>query len=206
MFSIRAIVNHLIMMRGYFAFSTILFLAGIVVGGSNPALEQFVSGQLAGIQEIGRTIDSSSNPTLLMFGFIFLNNAIKSIVVMYFGILFGVVPILFVIINGMVIGFLFKLVAEQQGIGVLTELIFKGIVPHGIIEIPAILLACAYGLKFGALTFRSIGVLFKKDKSLFRSEYENFVLRTIPVMVILAVSLLIAAIIESTITVWLLEM
>lgn len=206
MFSLHAIVNHLKMMRRYYAFSALLFLAGVVVGGGNPALEQFVSGQLAGIQEISRTIDASGNPTLLMFGFIFLNNAIKSIVVMYFGVLFGLVPILFVVINGMVIGFLLKWVAAEQGYGVLAELFFKGILPHGIIEIPAILLACAYGLKFGTLSFRSIGVLFQKDKHAFRSEYGAFVERTIPVMVLLAVSLLIAAIIESTITVWLLAM
>ncbi|MNZ71445.1 hypothetical protein D3C78_898070 [compost metagenome] len=208
LFKWRAIIDHFKQMNGYIAFGCILFFAGMIVGGTNPAFKAFLDGQLAGLGELTSIIDQSSNPTLTMILVIFLNNAIKSIFVMYLGALFGIMPFIFLVVNGMLIGYLLKHVAELQGAGVVTELIFKGLLPHGILEIPAIIVACAYGMRFGALTFRGLGaVLFSKSRlSAVGKEYEAFVVRTVPVMVILTITLLVASVIESTITVWLLAM
>ncbi|MBD2844684.1 stage II sporulation protein M [Paenibacillus sp. IB182496] len=200
MFSYRAIVAHLKAMKGYFAFATILFFAGMVVGGTNVQLESFMNSQIEGLRQLVDTAESSSNPGLAMFGIIFLNNAVKSVVIMYLGVLFAVVPIFFMLVNGMVLGYLFTHMQPQQG--TLFELIAKGILPHGIIEIPALVVACAYGIRFGILSFKGIGALFGKSPDLGK-QYEAFVIRTVPIMVILVVSLLLAAVIESTVTVWL---
>ncbi|MFD2881019.1 stage II sporulation protein M [Paenibacillus rhizoplanae] len=78
----------------------------------------------------------------------FLNNSIKSVVIIYLGALFGLLPAFFLLINGAVIGYLIHLSAIQ-GQDLFT-LIVKGLLPHGIIEIPAIIIACAFGLKFGS--------------------------------------------------------
>src|SRR4029453_2695404 len=149
----------------YIAFGTILFLAGMVIGGTNPAFKAFLDGQLKGLGQLADMIDNSSNPTLTMIIFIFLNNAIKSIVVMYLGALFGILPFFFLVVNGMLIGYLLKTTAEVHGGGFVAELIFKGLLPHGILEIPAIIIACAYGMRFGVLVLKAGGsILFARSK------------------------------------------
>ncbi|WP_424769185.1 stage II sporulation protein M [Paenibacillus sp. sgz302251] len=208
MFNRRAIWNHFKQMNPYIAFGFILFFAGMVIGGTNPAFKSFLDSQIEGLRGLSEMVEQSSNPTLTLMIVIFLNNAIKSIFVMYLGALFGIVPFLFLIVNGMVIGYLLTQLAEQHGGGFVFEIIFKGLLPHGIIEIPAIIIACAYGLRFGVLAFKGMGtMLFNRSKTpLLGRELEAFVIRTVPVMVILTISLLAASIIESTITVWLLSM
>ncbi|CAM4254668.1 stage II sporulation protein M [Paenibacillus alkaliterrae] len=208
MFKWRSIIDHFKQMKGYIAFGFILFFAGMVIGGTNPAFRDFLTSQIEGLRELSNMIDQSNNPTLTMMIVIFLNNAIKSIFVMYLGAMFGILPLLFLVVNGMVVGYLLKHVAEQQGGGVVLELIFKGLLPHGIIEIPAIIIACAYGLRFGVLAFKGLGiVLFARAKAPgIGREMEFFVIRTVPVMIILTISLLVASIIESTITTWLLSL
>lgn len=200
MFSWKAFVQHLQAMRGYVAFSLILFMAGMVIGGTNVQLEQYISGQLEGLQQISNTINDSSNPTLLSFIFIFLNNAIKCIIIMYLGAAFALIPIVFLVINGMVLGYLFT---HHSAVISTFELIWRGILPHGIIEIPALLIASAYGIRLGMLTFSGVGHLITRKKGI-GSVYEAFMVRTVPLMLALTVALLLAAIIESTITPWLL--
>ncbi|OBZ15283.1 stage II sporulation protein M [Bacillus sp. FJAT-26390] len=208
MFKWRLIWEHFKQMNPYIAFGTILFLAGMVVGGTNPTFKAFLDEQLKGLGQLANMIDNSRNPTLTMIIFIFLNNAIKSILVMYLGALFGILPFFFLVVNGMLIGYLLKTSAELHGGGFVAELVIKGLLPHGILEIPAIIIACAYGMRFGVLVLKAGGsILFarsKQEKS--GRELESFVVRTVPVMVILTITLLIAAVIESTITTWLLTM
>lgn len=207
MFKLSAIWSHLKAMQRYIAFAFVLFFAGVVIGGSNESFHAFLNGQLEGLGQLVETVDNSSNPTLFMMIVIFLNNAIKSILIMYLGAFFGVVPVLFLLINGMIVGYLIKLTSMAPEGYAVWELIFKGLLPHGIIEIPAIIIACAYGMKFGGLIFRASGsLLFARTKLPgVGREIEQFAIRTVPMMVILTVSLLLASIIESTITVWLLK-
>ncbi|WP_028609618.1 stage II sporulation protein M [Paenibacillus harenae] len=208
MFNRRQITDHFKQMNGYIVFGFILFFAGMVIGGTNPAFENFLISQIEGLSGLKEIVDQSKNPTLTMIIVIFLNNAIKSIFVMYLGALFGILPFLFLVINGMVVGFLLKYTAELNGGGYVIELVFKGLLPHGILEIPAIIVACAYGMRFGVLAAKGIGtVIFNRSKAAGTGrEIESFVIRTVPVMLILTITLLIASIIESTITVWLVSM
>lgn len=208
MFKWRLIWDHFKQMNPYIAFGFILFLAGMVIGGTNPAFKSFLNEQLQGLGHLADMIGKSSNPTLTMIVIIFLNNAIKSILVIYLGALFGILPFLFLIVNGMLIGYLLKTSAELHGGGYVMELILKGLLPHGILEIPAIIIACAYGMRFGVLVLKAGGSLIFARTSSARlgGELEGFVVRTVPVMVILTIILLIASVIESTITTWLIEM
>ncbi|REE68809.1 stage II sporulation protein M [Paenibacillus taihuensis] len=202
MFSPKEIFRHLKMMRHYIAFSTIFLLAGMVVGATNPDLEAFIQGQMSGLRNVAQNIDSSSHPTLFLMVFIFFNNVIKAILVMYIGAIFGIVPIIFLAINGMMIGYLVHKSAEQGG-DTLFTIVFKGLLPHGIIELAAIVIACAYGLRFGKIMLQGIGALLTRRPG-WSQELERFVMRTLPVMVLLTVMLAFAALIESTVTVWLL--
>ncbi|MBH5320755.1 stage II sporulation protein M [Paenibacillus sp. GSMTC-2017] len=208
MFKLSAIVLHLKQMRSYIIFSFMVFFAGIIIGGTNSEFHAFLEGQLAGLGQLKGMVDQSANPTLTMMIVIFLNNAIKSILIMYLGAFFGLLPLLFLAVNGMIIGYLLQRISETPGSHTVLEVIFKGLLPHGIIEIPAIIIACAYGMKFGTLILRATGnLLFVRSKlGATGKDIGDFVTRTVPMIVILTVSLLVASIIESTFTVWLLSL
>jgi stage II sporulation protein M len=203
MFNLRANLDYLARMKPYLVMSTMLFFAGVIVGGTNPSLQDFLYGQLAALAELGDLAESAENPGLAFFLIIFFNNTIKSALVIYMGALFGIFPAIFLVVNGMILGYLYKLIGEQ---GENAALIFlKGVLPHGIIEIPAVLLACAFGLKFGALVFRSIGAMFRRQPGL-ANEYEAFVIRSVPALIAVVAALMVAAVVETTLSVWLLAL
>lgn len=201
MFAFREIFGHLKEMRHYIILSTVILIAGMVVGATNPALDNFIQGQLSGLGEVAQKINAMENSSLWFMIFIFFNNAIKAILVMYIGSLFGIVPLIFLAINGMVLGYVIGIASEE---GMLFTIVVKGLLPHGILEIPAILIACAYGMRFGKLMFSGIGVMLTRRKG-WGQELEYFVKKSLPAMVLIVVMLLAASIIESTFTVWLLE-
>lgn len=182
--------------------SAVLFAGGIAVGWGSEEFEQLLLSQLQGLGEISQELRTSDNPEWSFFVFIFLNNSIKSVLVMLSGILLGVIPFIFLVVNGMVIGFLLKIV---QGSGEsLFDLIVKGLLPHGIIEIPVIVIACGYGLAFGGLVFRSMLASGEKRRGL-GPEWRAFWRKLGTASLWVVVLLLIAAIIESTITLWLMS-
>ncbi|GAE08880.1 stage II sporulation protein M [Paenibacillus sp. JCM 10914] len=154
MFRFSIFLKDLVSIRKALIISTILFAAGITAGWISDDFEELLIGQIQGLAEISQQLNASDNPEWSFFVFIFFNNAIKSVLVMFSGLLVGIMPIFFLIINGMVIGFLLRIV--QASGESLFDVIVKGLLPHGIIEIPMIVIACGYGLALGGLVIRSI--------------------------------------------------
>lgn len=198
MLSFMTFIRDLGTIRKALLLAALLFIAGGVIGWiGTGSLQQLLNEQLRGISEISGDLRESSNPQWSFFVFIFLNNSIKSVVIIFLGALFGILPAFFLLINGAVIGYLIHLSAIQ-GQDLFT-LIVKGLLPHGIIEIPAIIIACAFGLKFGSKTLSS---LFRAGK---RNQEESgswsfFMRQTFTASVWIVILLFVAAIIESTIT------
>jgi len=81
---------------------------------------------------------------LWLIKFIFFNNLQASFVAMVTGIFFGIVPFASIVVNGYVIGFVARESVIVEGIWILFKL-----VPHGIFELPAIILSISIGLKIG---------------------------------------------------------
>ncbi len=124
-----------------------------------------------------------------LFLFIFSNNALKSFASMILGISFGIVPVLFVVLNGLIIGVVVAVVGAKMGLFLTVALL----IPHGILEIPAILISSSYGLNLGMETFRKFR---GGDVDLNRCLLENLKkFAKIPLPM-----LLIAALIETYIT------
>jgi len=97
------------------------------------------------MKEFLKNIKAKDVPPIAIFLIILLNNSVKSFVAMVLGILLGVAPILFVATNGFIIGVFASVFGEELGT---INFILK-IVPHGIIEIPAVILASSYGVWLG---------------------------------------------------------
>jgi stage II sporulation protein M len=85
-----------------------------------------------------------------MFLFILINNSVKALIVGMLGTFFGVIPVLFIAVNGILIGVTSSVIIAQKGMGFL----FVGTVPHGVLEIPAFLIAGAYGMRLGKKYYR----------------------------------------------------
>ena len=83
-----------------------------------------------------------------LFLLILLNNTFATLMSLFGGVVLGILPVASAGINGFLLGVLFRLAAEQEGIG--ASLFY--LLPHGIFKIPAIVLTAAYGLWIG-MTF-----------------------------------------------------
>ena len=113
----------------------------------------FLAGFLApipGKMDLLGTLKDSLEPILSlspwkMFFVILLNNTAKSFAILLSGILFGIVPLVAVATNGYVLGVAYLFASGEVG----YVLAAKTVLPHGVLEIPAVILAAAYGLWFG---------------------------------------------------------
>ncbi|KUP22099.1 stage II sporulation protein M [Paenibacillus sp. DMB5] len=198
MFAFSRFIKDLGTIRKALLLALILFLLGGVLGWvGTGSLQKLLAQQLEGLSSISGELMDSNNPEWSFFTFIFLNNSIKSVAVIFLGALFGLIPAFFLLINGAVIGYLIHLSVLQEAD--LFQLIVKGLLPHGIIEIPAIIIACAFGLQFGVKVMQSISGRMRG------SSWAEFMRQTLTASVWIVILLLLAAIIESTITLALLS-
>jgi len=176
----------------YISIITALFLAsaaaGYFVALKNQDGARVIVEQISQAFSFAKTWNSFS-----IFLFIFLNNAAKALVVLILGILFGLVPLIFVFVNGFAIGIVAFVALQKIG----AAKVFLGLVPHGILELPAILLAAGYGMWLGSVFYRSLkyGEPFKENLLLALGKYLKVILPL----------LFLAAIIEAYLTSYLLH-
>ncbi len=193
-------------MKHYLIAAVVVFLAGIFLGlTATDALRQFIQEKIAGVAELASRLSEQDTPQLWFFGYIFLNNSIQSILIIFFGVLFALYPLFALVVNGMMLGYLFGRIPDAHEAWILAA---KGILPHGIIEIPAILLASAYGIRLGALMFKAVLRLplrMMRNQPARGGEWAHFFKMTLPLMLTLVSALFLAAAIESTLTYWLMK-
>ncbi|MDQ0903448.1 stage II sporulation protein M [Paenibacillus sp. V4I7] len=200
----RPLFQHFKEMKHYFIVVVLVFGFSLYLGWANSEqFSNFLEGQMQGLKSLSQSLSNKDNPQLWFFIFIFLNNAIKSVVIIFLGLLLGILPLFMLIANGMILGYVLSLQTHESTLSI----VLKGILPHGIIEIPVILIACAYGLKLGLLVWKSGAQLFVSDKDkTARAELVEILHLTKPLIVSIIVLLLVAAVIESTLTYWLVHL
>lgn len=127
--------------------------------------------------------------------FIFLNNLLVALISVFLGAILGLFPIFIALMNGFVVGIVAGKVLESNGVGYLLV----GLVPHGIFEIPAILIAIGLGLKFGYLIISTIiSILLGKPTK--DNEFKLFIRELKPAFKIILILLCIGAFVEILIT------
>ncbi|UUZ87182.1 stage II sporulation protein M [Paenibacillus sp. P26] len=133
-------------------------------------------------------------------GLFFWNNTSKSLLIIVLGVFFGIFPLFFLLANGMILGFVCKLSAQKLS----WIYVAKSILPHGIIEIPAVIIACAFGIRFGLLIIKTLFSILSPSRSAKAfEELRGFVKSLLPVGVSLILLLFVATVVESTVTFWL---
>jgi len=129
-----------------------------------------------------------------IFLFILLNNTLKAFIIMLLGVLWGVIPVLFILFNGYAIGIVTAVVGVNTGF----MSILLGTIPHGIFEIYAILLAASYGVWLGEKFVKKL-----KNKSIPLVSYIKISVSKF--FKIVFPLLILAALIETFTTRWLLD-
>jgi stage II sporulation protein M len=197
--SIRAFVQDLLSLKWYVLASAGLFFLGMVIGFSSVGLHEYLFRQIEALRGTIERMEAMENTQLWMFLFIFFNNFIKSVLVVFLGALFGLFPIYFLVMNGMILGFV-TAAAAQAGENA-AILIIRGILPHGVLELTAIMIAAAYGLKYGGIVLNELFRAFRGRSA--PSELKAFHGTLKRLIGFLFIALLAAAFIESTITYYL---
>ena len=125
--------------------------------------------------------DPADSTTLEIFVAILVNNTIASFLFLVSGVLIGIPPLLFIIMNGFIVGWISFTAAKEAGIG----LILLTLLPHGIIEIPAISLSAAMGVGIG---YKIINKIRREDglTSYVKDSLSLFVLRIVPLLILAA--------------------
>jgi stage II sporulation protein M len=150
-----------------------------------------LGGNLNGnaLQDLLGAFPDISNMSLPeIFAFIAANNTLKSLLFMFGGVLGGVLPLFFVIFNGFTVGWVSFDLGMSHGLG----FVVAGLAPHGVVEIPAILLAMSMGMSLGYTVLNSLrgqGNVVKEAKL----AAGFFITRVFPLLIL-------AAILEVTIT------
>lgn len=195
----RSVVEELGRSKLYMVAAIILFALGVYAGfvpnETDDILKQTVETAFGNLHD---QIAQSDNPTQASILFIFINNVRAILLMMVLGIIFAIMPVISMILNGAIIGFVLRMLNEAGHS--LPDLIFKGLLPHGLLELPAVFIAAGYGIRLGATVIMRISPKMRD-----RMQTVGQVLRSgVPLFGLLVVLLLVAAIVESTLTVWLL--
>lgn len=132
----------------YIVYLTALFVLASLLGFLAP-----IPGKL----DLVGTLMASFTPFLTlpprkMFFVILLNNSTKSFVILLSGILFGLVPLIAVATNGYILGIAYLFASGEVGYVKAA----KAVLPHGVLEIPAVIFSAAYGLWLGVKFARQI--------------------------------------------------
>jgi stage II sporulation protein M len=122
---------------------------------------------------------------------IFKNNVRNSFMALLLGLGFGIIPFAFAAINGAVLGILVEFFYRKQG----AFFVVAALLPHGIIELPMVLISVGIGFRLGHAAYLST----RRQKTMHEllNEIKQGVIFYYKIVVPL---LLLAAIVESYIT------
>jgi stage II sporulation protein M len=137
----KVLIRSLILAAGIFFVSLVV---GALIGGNT--VEELMRQLGAALEPLA----STGNLSVLLFLIIFINNAVKALGLVLLGILLGLPSLLFVGVNGFILGGLGSALEAAKG----WTYVIASFVPHGVIEIPVILLAAALGLTVGMESLR----------------------------------------------------
>jgi len=172
--------NYLRESKNYILFAIVIFLYTMLAALILPipgAIDEQIKVILKELVEKTRGLG-----TFEMIVFLFKNNIYASFIGLFLGIILGIVPFITAVSNGYILGYVLKIVIADSGLSTLWR-----ILPHGIFELPALVISLGLGLKLGTVIF-SKNILKEFSKRLIISIKAFFIL--------IAPLLIIAAVIE----------
>lgn len=175
--------------RPYILILTLIFAVSFLAGTTAPSA---IRQQMAGMFEVvvGNYRDLAGG---MLFFNILVQNVMATIFVILSGVIVGIIPTFAISSNGFGLGVLYRQASEVSGY---SKAALK-ILPYGVFEIPALLIAASYGLWLGVMIVRRMR---GKESTLLRFQIEHAFRRYFAVVFPL---LIVAAAIETTLILWL---
>ena len=162
-----------------------LFGIGIVLGlTAQDTIANFLAEDLAALQELGASLVPFKVTTAI---FIFIKNVSAVLMSFIFSPILCLLPILALVLNGWLLSFVSAVVAQEKSLG----FVLAALLPHGIFELPALIIGEAAALSFGTMVIMAL-ISKERRKLLLPNLKQN--LRYIMVACVLLVP---AAIIET---------
>lgn len=176
-----------------------IFMLGILAGAQLPRANPKMAADLKNealekFEEIARWMRQL--PPGTEFFVIWLNNISASLTAVLFGILLPVIPLVFLLSNGLLIGLFQNMLQVENGIGPFQ--FYLSLAPHGILELPAFFIAVFVGIRFGLVPYRLIIHYLRTKEHLPLFKEVTREARYYGVLIL--VMLLFAAVIEVTIS------
>jgi len=141
--------------RWWILIAIFLFGIGIVFGLATPAsITGLLSEELTALEDFSGMLAPFTLSTVI---FIFLKNAVVLLFSFALSPILCLVPILTLAVNGWLVALVSTIIVKEKSLG----FVLAGLLPHGIIELPALFIAEAAALSFGAM---AIVALFKKER------------------------------------------
>lgn len=151
---------YLAQLGPYLRTSLLFFAIGIAIGLAVVVVFPAIANHFE--DSVGNFIKTFRGlPPIELAGAIFFNNASKTLIAITLGGLFGIIPGIFLLTNGVAIGVVFSLATQSRGLA----LSLLSIMPHGILELPAVILGTSIGFMVGNHAVKTI--LRKSDAALF---------------------------------------
>ena len=172
----------------YLLILSAIFVAGFFLGMAAPSpLRQQATEAFLGV--VGQYQDLAGGT---LFLFILVHNVMASILLLFTGLLLGIVPVMSVVLNGFFLGVLYRQAAGTAGY---ANAALK-VAPHGICEIPALLITASYALWIGmAVLLRIRGRKGDPIRGRLEHAFRRYFLVVFPLLVI-------AATIETALILW----
>lgn len=118
--------------------------------------------------------------SLQLIFFIFLNNIKIGFMGLIYGFILGIFPVLSILVNGYVVGYVSSSAVSSSGVSSLLDLL-----PHGIFELPAIFISFGMGMKFGTFIFYKEKI--KAFTKFFIESLRVFIFVILPLLIIAAI-------------------
>jgi len=138
-------------LRPYLIASILFFAVGAIIGAAVasrlPGLADHFGDSVTGFLKTFRGL-----PKPQLAAAIFLNNSVKTLAAILLGLAIGIVPAVFLVVNGVVLGVVFFLSSHSRGVW--PSLV--SILPHGVLELAAVFLGTAIGLMLGNFVLKRL--------------------------------------------------
>ncbi len=175
--------------KWWLAIAVLLFAGRLALGVVTPAnIGGLPAEDVSAIKKLAEFLAPLPRPSILTF--ILIKNISAILLSLVLSPFFCFIPIMALALNGWLLGFVSATVVQEKSLGYLLS----GVLPHGIFELPALIIGEAVALSFGTAVMLSI--FGKGGKNLLLTNLR----KNLRYLIVSVVLLLIAAIIETYIT------
>jgi len=161
---LKELKEYIFSLRNLILFASFVFVAAIFLGyflaKDLPEEMRIVFRPVEDLEDLEEMLEPveemlellAEMPPLVQFLVVFLNNSLTAFLAIVLGVIFGIFPFLVLVLNGLLVGVVVYFAQMVKDWWTILALIL----PHGIIEVPAVILACATGFKLSKIVFERI--------------------------------------------------